>query len=347
MQPVIRAFCASALAIVASASVVAAPMDGPQSARAGWHPAIQSAYDLLAEETNQLAEQASTYCAEPGANDRERLEQQWRDAFMAWQQVRFVDFGPVENNNLAWQFQFWPDPKNLVARKAGYLTTSDQPITADLIEQSGVAVQGFPMLEYLLFDKPFSTGKHALPATHSCALLTTVTRHLASNSKQLSADWHHFKTPYLNTEAYQASTIKSAMAALEILEERRLAKPMGLRGNGKRNPYLTDAWRSGTSLLSVEATLRGLQQHFLPDFLELLKQKGELQLAERIQRQFDAALDNFPEADRPMTALLSDDNAFRTLQGLYVDVSQLTTLVNDQAAVALGVVRGFNSSDGD
>jgi len=30
-----------------------------------------------------------------------------------------------------------------------------------------------------------------------------------------------------------------------------------------------------------------------------------------------------------------------------VDVSQLTTLVNDQAAVAIGVVRGFNSSDGD
>jgi predicted lipoprotein len=31
----------------------------------------------------------------------------------------------------------------------------------------------------------------------------------------------------------------------------------------------------------------------------------------------------------------------------YVDVSQLTTLINDQAAVELGVIRGFNSSDGD
>jgi len=347
MQPIIRALCASTLAVAASVSFAAAPMDDPQSARTGWHPAIQSGYDLLAEETAQLAEHASRYCAAPDEQLRAQLEQHWRDAFMAWQQVRFVDFGPVENNNLAWQFQFWPDPKNLVARKAAYLTKSDQPITADLIEQSGVAVQGFPMLEYLLFDDALSSGENALPAPHSCAVLTTVTKHLASNSKQLSADWQSFKTPYLNTEAYQVSTLKSAMAALEILEERRLAKPMGLRGNGKRNPYITDAWRSGTSLLSVEATLRGLQQHFLPEFLKLLEQKGELQLAKRIQRQFDAALDNYPEADRPMTVLLSDDKAFRTLQGLYVDVSQLATLVNDQAAVALGVVRGFNSSDGD
>ncbi|MBJ6137160.1 imelysin family protein [Marinobacter litoralis] len=347
MQPIIRAFCASTLAVAASLSFADAPMDGPQNTRAGWHAAIQSGYDLLAEETTQLAEHASSYCTAPDEQLRAQLEQHWRDAFMAWQQVRFVDFGPVENNNLAWQFQFWPDPKNLVARKAGYLTNSDQPITADLIEQSGVAVQGFPMLEYLLFDEALSNSKNALPAPHSCALLTTVTRHIAENSKQLSDDWHSFKTPYLNTEAYQVSTLKSAMAALEILEEKRLAKPMGLRGNGKRNPYITDAWRSGTSALSVEATLRGLQQHFLPEFLKLLEQKGEAPLAQRIQRQFEAALDNFPGADRPMATLLSDDNAFRTLQGLYVDVSQLTTLFNDQAAVALGVVRGFNSSDGD
>ena len=347
MQPIIRALCASTLAVAASASFAAAPVDGPQSARAGWHPAIQSGYDLLADETSQLAEQASRYCEAPDEKQRELLEQHWRDAFLAWQQVRFVDFGPVENDNLAWQFQFWPDPKNLVARKASYLTKSDQPITTDAIKQSGVAVQGFPMLEYLLFDEQLASGERALPAAHSCALLTGVTRHIALNSQQLNSYWNTFKTPYLTTDAYHVSTIKAAMTALEILEERRLAKPMGLRGNDKRNPYITDAWRSGTSSLSIEATLRGLQQHFLPEFLELLEQKGELQLAERIQRQFDAALDNFPEADRPMTALLSDDDAFRTLQGLYVDVSQLTTLINDQAAVALGVVRGFNSSDGD
>ncbi|WP_323751344.1 imelysin family protein [Marinobacter sp.] len=347
MQPITRAICVSTLAVAASFSYAAASANEPQSARAGWYPSIQSGYDLLAEETEQLAEQASTYCAAPSEDARAQLEHQWRDAFMAWQHVRFVDFGPVENNNLAWQFQFWPDPKNLVARKAGYLTKSDQPITAEVIEQSGVAVQGFPMLEYLLFDEALSSSERALPSTHSCALLTRVTRHLASNSEQLTADWQHFKTPYLNTESYHVATLKAAMATLEILEERRLAKPMGLRGNGKRNPYITDAWRSGTSLLSVEATLLGLQQHFLPGFLTLLEQNGEQDLADRIQHQFKATLDNFPAANRPVTTLMSDDNAFRILQGLYVDVSQLTTLVNDQAAVALGIVRGFNSSDGD
>jgi len=44
---------------------------------------------------------------------------------------------------------------------------------------------------------------------------------------------------------------------------------------------------------------------------------------------------------------MDSDDRNRVLQGLYVDVSQLSTLINDEAAVALGVVRGFNSSDGD
>ena len=57
--------------------------------------------------------------------------------------------------------------------------------------------------------------------------------------------------------------------------------------------------------------------------------------------------DNFPEAHAAMATLMESDERFRILQGLFVDVSQLSTLVNDEAAVALGVVRGFNSSDGD
>ena len=47
-----------------------------------------------------------------------------------------------------------------------------------------------------------------------------------------------------------------------------------------------------------------------------------------------------------MAPLLANDR-FGELQGLYADLSQLTSLVNDQAGTALGVVRGFNSSDGD
>lgn len=347
MQPITRLLCASALACAVSTGFAAGSQSPQPDAREYWHQAIQSGYQALAQEAGELNETATAYCAAPDKAARASLEQDWLDALLAWQRVRFVDFGPVENNNLAWQFQFWPDPKNLIARKARYLLGAEQAITPELIDQSGVAVQGFPMLEYLLFDETFTAGERALPTDRACSLMTTVAGHIQANSQQLNTDWQGFKTPYLSTEPYRDTTIKAGMTALEILTERRLAQPMGLRGNGKRNPYITDAWRSGTSLLSVHATVQGLQQQFLPGLARLLEHSGEAVLANRISSQFSDVLDNFPALNPSMAVLLANDTEFRGLQSLYVDVSQLTTLVNDQAAVALGVVRGFNSSDGD
>jgi len=344
MQPITRLFFASALLVCTTAALGA---NADIQAREQWHGAIQNGYESLATETEQLASAAVGYCNAPTSGSRPALNDAWLDAFLAWQRVRFVDFGPVENNNLSWQFQFWPDPKNLVARKARYLLGTEAPVNADVINQSGVAVQGFPMAEYLLFDEQLNSGENALPAAKNCEVLSAVTRHMARIARNLADNWANFKQHYLDTAPYRDTTVKAGMTALEILEERRLAQPMGLRGNGKRNPYITDAWRSGKSLMAVEATVAGLENFYLPGLTTLLKTAGEAELADRIQRQFEKVADNFPEAHVAMATIMDSDDRYRVLQGLYVDVSQLSTLINDEAAVALGVVRGFNSSDGD
>lgn len=203
------------------------------------------------------------------------------------------------------------------------------------------------MTEYLLFDGQLNSGEKALPASKNCELLAAVTRHMALNARNLADNWEGFKQPYLATDQYRDTTIKAGMSALEILEERRLAQPMGLRGNGKRNPYITDAWRSGKSLMAIEATLTGLQKNYLPGLTVLLKSVGEEGLADRIRKQSEKIADSFPQTDAPMTTLLVNEDQYRVLQSLYVKISQLAVLVNNEAAVSLGVVRGFNSSDGD
>lgn len=347
MQPMTKAMGVAALILAPIAGMAASQPDANGDAKEQWHQGILAGYQSLAAEAGDLSHAAADYCSAPEQSSRDTLERAWLDAFLAWQQVRFVDFGPVENGNLAWQFQFWPDPKNLVARKAGYLLTGEDPISADVIAQSGVAVQGFPMLEYLLYDEQLNTGNSALPAPGTCSLLTAVAGHIESNSKQLSEQWQSFRKHYLATEQYRDATIRAGMTALEILEERRLAQPMGLRGNGKRSIYAADAWRSGSSLKTAEATILGLKQSFLPGLKQLLESSSQPELGQRIDKQFDEVLEHFPDLHRPMAELLSRDEAFSLLQGFYVDVSQLTTMVNDQAAVELGVVRGFNSSDGD
>ena len=327
----------------------ASAANGPAGvqARALWHSGIQAGYDALAERARTFATAAGDYCAAPNPDHRAQAEQAWREAFVAWQAVRFVDFGPIETDNRAWQFQFWPDPKNLVARKARYLLSAGEPVSAAHLDQAGVAAQGFPMAEYLLFDDRFGDSDQALPAATGCRLLGAVAGRIADNSQQLALDWRALRADYLATEAYHETTLRAGMTALAVLEERRLARPMGLAGNGKRSVYGADAWRSGTSLAAIGATVQGVRAYYWPGLAHLLTEAGADALMARIEAQFQAVLAHYPALDQPLAPLLADDPAFARVQGLYVNVAQLVTLINDQAGSRLGVTRGFNASDGD
>jgi len=332
-------------AATATASTVSP--DAAESARKLWYEGIASGYHALASQAETLNKVAEAYCQTPATATRDSVTQAWKDAFLAWQSVRFVDFGPAELGNRAWQFQFWPDAKNLIGRKASSLLNQDDNVSPKVVAQAGVAAQGFPMVEYLLFDETVNRSENALPAEKTCQLLTSVTQTIRANSRDLNTEWVKFKPHYLETAQYTDGTILGAMNTLEILENRRLAAPMGLSGTKKRSIYRADAWRSGTSLATIEATLTGLKNIFLPAFSDLLKEAGDKDLANRINAQFNETLEHFPDVNKPLAELLTDDSAFYALQSLYVDISQLVTLINDQAAVKLGVVRRFNSSDGD
>lgn len=347
MLQVLKRLAVPALIALLTSGALADENAAETGALTRWHQAIGSGYQDLSETAASLSTAAAVYCTSPSDNARVQVEQAWKSAFLAWQRMRFVDFGPVETDNRTWQFQFWPDAKNLVARKAKALTAPGSVIDDQRVRQAGVAVQGFPMVEFLLFDGEFNKSGRTPPSAESCQLLTAVTRHLAANSQALAEDWSALRSHYLANRLYADTTIKAAMAALEVLEQRRLAAPMGLRGNQRRSVFLADAWRSGSSLASVDATVRGLKEQFLPGLIMLLAENGQNQLATEITAQFDAVLANFPALDTPMAPLLASDRDFSRLQGLYVDLSQLVILVNDQAATTLGVVRGFNSSDGD
>lgn len=347
MTTLIRLLCLAALLLTGSAHADGNLPAPDREARLAWYEGILSGYQALARDTSSLAWAAQGYCQNPDQTGLEQVQKAWKQAFLAWQTVRFIDFGPVETDNRAWQFQFWPDPKNLVARKARGLLAAGNEVTPEQVAQAGVAVQGFPMVEYLLFDDSFRRSPQALPSAASCSLLTSVTGHIAGNSQQLLADWQDFRSHYLEAAPYRDTTIRAALAALEILEERRLAQPMGLRGTGKRSVYIADAWRSGSSLAAIEASVRGLQDYFYPGLAVLLRHSGQPELAASIEEQFAEVLAHFPELRQPMAPLLTSDDGYRLLQSLYVDMSQLSALIVDQAAATLGVVRGFNSSDGD
>ncbi|OBX36593.1 imelysin [Halomonas elongata] len=115
---------------LAALTLATAPLmaneDTPQ-ARERWHQAIDQRYGVLSDASERLEASAIRFCQQPDTPHRKRLSQDWMDAYQAWQAVRFVDFGPIEQQSRAWQLQFWPDRKNLVGRKMQAWLAADQP----------------------------------------------------------------------------------------------------------------------------------------------------------------------------------------------------------------------------
>ncbi|MDG5499415.1 imelysin family protein [Marinobacter sp. BGYM27] len=333
-----------ACAVLILPGIVSAQDESP---RQQWQKGIAAAYSDLASTSQSLANTTRRYCQAPSDAGRTTLVDSWRKAYTAWQAVRYVDFGPIEQNSRAWQLQFWPDSKNLIARKANYWLGQDAPVTADQVNSDSVALQGFPAMEYLLFDQQPAKRGHALPEAQACSLAVAIAEHIQTTSQSLSDDWAAFTPHYVEGEQYTATTVKAALNGVEIIQDKRLAAPMGLRGNGSRNGYLADAWRSGESLTTIKASIKGLQTSFLPGAVTLLKQNDQAKLATKLSRQFERTLKEFDALPHALAPLLETDDGYRKLQGLFIEVSQLDQIINNNVAPALGITRGFNSSDGD
>lgn len=326
---------------------ILAPLAIAEPAKEQWHADLADGYQALVDRTGTLQQQARNYCQAPQKHALDSVANAWRDAFLAWQRVRFVDFGPIEQDNIAWQLQFWPDSKNLVARKTDNWLRGNQPIDAAGLAADSVAVKGFPALEYLLFDPQVIASKQALPEERACALLQMISAQIHANATQLHSDWSGFKTHFLARPEYAHTTVSAAMHALEIMRDKRLAAPMGLGGKHRRNPYIADAWRSGQSLETMAATLSGLQTYFLPGFLAVMQERQLSPLGEQFVHRLNEALVRLEAMPDALQPLLKTDEGYRSLQLVYIDLDRLASLLNGTIASELGIIQGFNSSDGD
>lgn len=309
-----------------------------------WHGAVELQYAELSAASERLETSVARFCQAPDEVLRQRLENDWLSAYQAWQAVRFIQFGPIELNSRGWQLQFWPDRKNLVGRKVGvWLKATDAPDAQDIAGDS-VAIQGFPALEYLLYDDAMS--EQVLSDPNVCSLMQAITTQLADTSSALQRDWQAFGAHYLETADYTAATLASAIQTLELLEDKRLGEPMGLKG-APANGYLAEAWRSEQTARLIESSLEGLRTGFLPGLTALLREADALPLAEAFRDQLDKTLVQASELPPGLVPSLENEEAFRGLQSLYLNISQLRHLLGNEIAGELGLIRGFNSSDGD
>nr|WP_306667742.1 imelysin family protein [Pseudoteredinibacter isoporae] len=285
------------------------------------------------------------------------LQEGWRLSMRAWEQVQAINYGPINDKNLAWKFQFWPDNKNLVARKIRPLLNSEKPPTPEQFAKTSTVVQGLSAVEYLLFDPALQDQK--VPANRMCALLSLQSAQLQLNSSSLLQDWQGSYGKQLNAygpenvdfpdaKTVVAQLIDGQLSLLESASNKKLADALGTkRKNVRINPYLLESWRSQNSRKNLQANLASIDLLFHRAGLKrYLEKSGAGAVAEDIEKALLNAQETLRGDNQSFFQRLQEHN-IENAEATQKALSTLTGLYKNQLPQALGIQLGFNNNDGD
>ena len=320
-------------------------------------------YLELMAASKSMADSVDSYCANP--NDLAQPRAEWRQTMAAWQHVQWVRFGPVVDNNDDWKIQFWPDKKNIVARKVNQLLARQEPVDTAAVASASVVVQGLSALELLMFDpqysQQFSTDNPV--ADKHCQLLVATSKHLVSTISNIYQQWEQpkFQARWLGSIVDPESTmhvdaeteaVGAMLSQMEKVKLDKLGGPLGYKNRNRQpNGYFAEGWRSHTSLANIKTNLLSIKvlidNQGEYDLRRLLAAKGNDELADKIQTQINMCLSLVSAIDIPLSLAVMDVAHKQQLEALHQAVGELNSLLKSGLSSALDIKLGFNSNDGD
>lgn len=333
---------------------------------------ILPAYRQFATASSELYSQTQAFCDAPNAENYRATQEAWRQAVLGWSAIQFLQFGPLMIDNQAWKIQFWPDKKNLIARKTEALLASDDSLDIARVDRASVVVQGLSAMEYLLFDK--AGGQHMRYNSDSprpCQALVAIAGHLQQVASRLNHAWQpelnnyaaKLLSPgadndeYPNREQVLVTLLDSLVYGVELIKRDKLERPLAIPGEGGfPQPYVLEWWRSQYSKEAIIANLQHLRtlytagQTFGIDDLIAHEQYADpphQALAAAITNQFDAALNKLAAFDTSLFSAPSDPELKQALLDIHSDITALVHLLEDELPKAMGLSLSFNANDGD
>ncbi len=292
-------------------------------------------------QSQKLAETFSAYCLADNS-DQTEVKKQWHRTMSSWMALQGQERGPTTALEQSWNVQFWPDKKNTTGRKMSALIKADHAWSVEQISTQSVTVQGLGALEWLLYDSASTLDSDK----NTCLTGISIAQNLQDKAQIIVNSWTRNPWKSLKKAEWESEYISLLSNQLEY-SMKKLSRPMAKVGQPR--PYFSESWRSGTSLSNLRANLQSMQSLYLANgsgLDSLLREQGNLELADRVARQFELTLDTWPEEQSLFTALQTVDG-YRNVLAQYNKLEQLKYLIHEEVAIELGVVIGFNATDGD
>jgi predicted lipoprotein len=338
---------------------------------------IVSGYQAFNIASKTLTDSAVNYCEIPSNIAQfETIRTAWKKTVNQWSVVQNIQFGPLMVDNQAWKIQFWPDKKNLIARKVEALLKGDEAITIQRVDDASVVVQGLSSLEYLLFDaKAGNQLRYSGDGgQRRCELLVAVSAHLHNVASGLHNSWRKDAGNYLATFSQTGENnpefpddnvaigylLDTLVSGIELIKRDKLERPLGIgladtelkTDTLQTQIYQLEWWRSQYSKEAIITNLSALKDIFnansaygIDDYLREVK--GQTELSDKINEGFKRSIVAASAIDGSLFAIANEATGRQAILNLHSELSTLLALLRNDLPTALGASLGFNSKDGD
>jgi len=274
----------------------------------------------------------------------------WVATALAFQRIRHLRFGPLDEFDRGVRISFFPDTRNAIGREMADVLRAANPaqMTPEAFQRGRVAAQGLPAAERLLFGDDAPRLADQAPRR---MLLGAIGVNLATIGAAMRQEWQSYGTVlegapngvYRIPEDGMIMLFKNLVGGLEFLAERQVARPLGPSAR-EAFPRRAEAWRSGQSLALIRASLAALANFWATGFAPLLGGR-HADLARDIAEGFAQAQAAAARITPSLEVAVVQDRA--PVEELLRILGPLRRLIGEKASSALDLPVGFNSMDGD
>lgn len=295
---------------------------------------------LFRDESKKFTMDMQSYC--DGEISRSALQGSWFRVMSKWMAIQGQGRGPEAALAQSWNIQLWPDKKNTTGRKMRAIFSSSKSWSQEEIANQSVAVQGVGAIEWLLFDQ-------ASPLTRedkTCKTAVAITENLAINAQEIGEAWEINPWSDLDEQQWYSEYI-SVLSNQLSYSLKKMTLPLAKFGHPR--PYFSESWRSQASLQNLKSNILAMQRLYLAGgngLDKVLRDKGNAYLADRIVRQFEFMIDTWP-SEESLFELVQSKSGYQNVYSQFNKLEHLQYLIHEEVAVELGVIIGFNSTDGD
>lgn len=322
-------------------------------------------YKAMNEEATALHDAAETFTNSPNNANLNALQDQFKSAYMAWQQVSTYEFGPAERVALRFNMNTFPVNDNI-----------EEAIRNEETDWGpyDTAYKGFPVVDYMLFNHAdndqqiIDSFNQSNYATQRRNYLTAVTQDIRDMINTVYEDWRPSGNDYLNefvnaTGNDAGSSLSNLVNEISYdwemyLRNAKVGIPAGERSlGGGTFPEKTEAYYSEISLALAKEQLSSIEKLFLgrydgnnelglDDHLDAVNAKYSNQdLSEAIKAQFEKASTKLDAIPEPLHE--SVDQSQSQVSEAYDALQRQVVFFKNDVPSALGVRITYQDNDGD